>query len=312
MRTRTINGLATLDLDNALAVAEEHGKHLEVIDAKNCMQLCMLRFRASKPGAFVLNGNNPILGDIIQGPLALREDERNLKNLQRFMWGERIRYTPPVRGNGTDAPAYCITRAPKIDLYSLFETHCVMCGHGHKKIGQEQVLEHVLNLDGSAPADRWTPDMRVVCRCGVHPMHIWKFSNRAIGQKGKHDLPILVDEEIALLEPMLKAWQEGVPNAPTLQLPRVYCTYATGTQPDLSWRPSDEAQERIWEGALRMAHPMSVLPYEVAAPYHQAPEPISKALVGFVVEARPLAIGWVKQQDMDGTAGWTRVMRTQR
>ena len=309
-------------LNQALQTAAAEGRELDSLNPEHCMQLCMLRMHARPrtPGNAYLNGGKLIRGEIVLGPLATRLDAPSMEGLTRFMYTDRLVYRPPARGVGTpEQPKSCVLEAPSLTITARMRTECPACHRRRTDVWMDDLLQRTV-LEANQPKPlHWSPELRVKCDCGCHPLSAWKFSSRVFPKNSYDDLVFNDQDREELLPQMLEAWKAGPPadGKPSLVLPRLWAVYRLSDRPSTAWEASTAAEKALEAHAYKNVYkgehkPLGILPYEWAMEYHQAPQPLSQGLLLFWLEAQPLSIGWVPQKLLDDAVeetGWHRELR---
>ena len=329
-------------LDQALeqAAAEGHGLNLPRVDKR--LTLCCLRVhkKPAEAGNLTVSAMERQHGDIILGPYAHRRQAPTMENLLGgIIEGQRWHLNQVkmgVVGHGPDGKERCvITAAPTIVRINRVDVRCTNPTCGHHEVEAKDLLRQRSKMqDGGSDGDRKIP-LAMCKKCKktytavtegdatvLKPtLELRYLRNTAIAKTGENDDPILTDaDREQVLEAMAKFWAEHPePTEPTIHLPRIWAVYRKDRIPDPSWTPQDPRaklladkaaanRKRVGDGANAHfePYPAAILPYEIAQKYHRGTDPISNALISFQMEAEAIQVGWVRKQDLIGTAAGFR------
>jgi len=303
-------------LDDAIEQAVQQGRTLEASEHR-LGRLCMLRTYRSDNirGLSTISASLRIAGDIVLGPFGYYTQTPSMEALKELISASRWVYHPLERGGGTRAsPAYTLRGLPSLQIISRIELSC-RCGYKFRAF-RDLAVRNARTRDGRQ-AVYWAPDNIVTCsKCQQVMAQRPLWCSAGQDRKGYNDDPVLATDaklgyvKEQILEEMLASWEKGAEKGPQIQLPRIWALYAQGTTPDPVWCPDkrDSRAHRLADfyqnefetvrAGKPVQTPLSILPFEIARQYHQAPEPVSQAAVDFVVEAERFQVGWVQMKDL--------------
>lgn len=302
-------------LMQAAAAAKAEGRSLKLPNIDGRLALCMIRTHRHPQGGLTMPADKRITGDIILGPFATRKDQATPENLDKYLQAHRWVMNRVHIGDGVSRPKYIIYGPPTISLMHRIEVSC-KCGY------KRQEWKDVVVMKGKRPEgdDRtsgWSKDLLLTCpRCHCTPMDQRKLRCTAtLNRPDKPDDPVIDAQSLKLFQDvMVEAWAKGPPadGKPTVHLPRVWCVYEQGQCPDPAWQPDDARAKLMCERAAAYVHrqevvdgevkgipyPLQLLPFGRARQYHQAPTPISTALITCWLECDAVSVGWVAMNDL--------------